>query len=232
MGTGDPELITLKGLRHLREADIVAFPAGLKGQPGVAERIVRPWLVYAQPTLALNFPYVTDEDLLMAAWQQAAAEVWIHLEQGKNIAFACEGDVGFYSTFTYLAQVLCQHHPEVQVEIVPGVSSPYAAAAALGIPLTRWGQKYVVLPAIHQVNELEGVLNWAEVVVLLKVSSVYRQVWQTLRQRNLLGQSWVVEHATQPSQRIYRDLSDRPTLKLSYFSLLIIHNSPPHSSTL
>lgn len=228
MGTGDPELITLKGLRHLREADIIAFPAGLKGQPGVAERIIRPWLAYAQPTLALEFPYITDEDLLMAAWQRAAAEVWTHLEQGKNIAFACEGDVSFYSTFTYLAQVLGQHHPEVKVEIVPGVSSPYAAAAALGIPLTCWGQKYVVLPAIHQVKELDAVLNWAEVVVLLKVSSVYCQVWQMLRQRNLLTQSWVVERATQPSQRIYRDLSDRPTLNLSYFSLLIIHNFPPH----
>ncbi|NEO85754.1 MAG: precorrin-2 C(20)-methyltransferase [Spirulina sp. SIO3F2] len=228
VGTGDPELITLKGLRYLREADVVAFPSGRHGQPGIAEQIIAPWLAQCQVLLALEFPYVQDETVLQVAWKKAATEVWTYLKQGKTVAFACEGDVSFYSTFTYLAQALHHHHADIPMEIVPGVSSPYAAAAALRIPLTVWGQRYVVLPALHQLHELETVLAWAEVVVLLKVSSVYSQVWQILRQRNLLARSWVVERATHPNQVIYGDLSDRPTLQLSYFSLLIIHNSPPH----
>ncbi|MGB0562769.1 MAG: precorrin-2 C(20)-methyltransferase [Spirulinaceae cyanobacterium] len=227
VGTGDPELITLKGLRYLREADVVAFPAGCDGQRGIAERIVLPWLTQPQELLALEFPYVRDETVLQAAWHKAAAIVWEWLELGKSVAFVCEGDVSFYSTFTYLAQTLQQHHPEVAIEIVPGVSSPQAAAATLGIPLTCLNQRYVVLPALYQLHELEQVLAWAEVVVLLKVSSVYTQVWQILRQRNLLAQSWVVERASQPNQIVYGDLSDRPTLQLSYFSLLIIHNPHP-----
>ncbi len=227
VGTGDPELITLKGLRLLRHADVVAFPAGLRGKRGVAEAIIAPWLVgQHQQLLPLDFPYTHNQVDWQLAWERAADQVWPYLHQGQDVAFACEGDVSFYSTFTYLSQTLQRAHPELIVETVPGISSPYAAAAALGIPLTAQGQKFVVLPALYTVAELEKVLQWADVVVLLKVGSVYGQVWQVLRQWNLLERSWVVERATMPEQQIYANLRDRPTLQLSYFSLLIIHNKP------
>lgn len=218
--------MTLKGLRLLRSAQVVAFPAGRQGKPGIAQGIIAPWLVREQQQLPLVFPYVSDRDTLEAAWTAAAAKVWHYLQQGQHVAFACEGDISFYSTFTYLAQAVQRDYPEVAIEIVPGVSAPQAAAAVLGVPLTRGRDRYVVLPALHQLTELEQVLDWAEVVVLLKVSSVYEQVWQILRQRNRLAASWVIERATQTNQIIYRDLRDRPTLQLSYFSLLVIQNAP------
>ena len=59
----------------------------------------------------------------------------------------------------------------------------------------------------------------------MKVSSVYEQVWKVLQQRGLLERSWVVERATLPEQVIYAGLSDRPNLKLPYFSLLIVQAS-------
>ncbi len=225
IGTGDPELITLKGLRLLREASAIAFPAGLNGKPGVAQQIIEPWLAYQQPTLALEFPYVDDRHILARAWEKAADRVWQYLKNGHDVAFACEGDISFYSTFTYLAQTLQEHHPEVKIEIVPGVTSPCAAAAMLGIPLTVRGQRMAILPALYSIDELEAVLAWADVVVLLKVASVYEKVWQILAAANLLERSWIVERATHPEQKIYH-LRDRPTLELSYFSLLIVQIQP------
>lgn len=225
VGPGDPELITIKGLRLIKQASVVAFPAGVGGKPGMAQQIVAQWLSSEQLQLALTFPYVQDETVLTSAWQAAAEQVWQYLEQDKDVAFVCEGDVSFYSTFTYLAQTLQHLHPEAKVQTVPGVCSPMAAAAALGIPLTMRGQRLVVLPALYTVGELEAVLDWADVVVLLKVSSVYEQVWQVLQQRNLLNRSYVVERATLPNQTIYNDLRDRPDLKLPYFSLLIVQAS-------
>jgi precorrin-2/cobalt-factor-2 C20-methyltransferase len=222
VGPGDPELISLKGLRLLQAASVVAFPAGVKGKPGIAEQIVAQWLSAKQVQLPLVFPYVQDEEVLAAAWQAAAEQVWYYLKQGQDVAFACEGDVSFYSTFTYLAQTLQQMHPQVQVQTVPGVCSPMAAAAAIGLPLTVRGQKLVVLPALYTVSELEAILDWADVVVLLKVSSVYEQVWQLLERRNLLDRSYVVERATLPNQVVYNDLRDRPHLELPYFSLLLV----------
>jgi len=222
VGTGDPELITLKGLRLLKQVPVVAFPKGVGGKPGMAEQIVAQWLNPSSVQLALNFPYVQDETILSLAWHQAAEQVWQYLEKGQDVAFACEGDVSFYSTFTYLAQTLQELHPEVVVQTVPGVCSPMAAASVLGLPLTIRDRKLVVLPALYRVEELEAVLDWADVVVLLKVSSVYDRVWQVLQRRQLLSRSYVVERATLPDMVIYRDLCDRPHLKLPYFSLLIV----------
>jgi precorrin-2/cobalt-factor-2 C20-methyltransferase len=222
VGPGDPELIALKGLRLLQSVPVVAFPAGVRGNPGMAEQIVAQWLNSTQVQLALTFPYVQDDAVLSSAWQVAAEQVWQYLEQGQDVAFACEGDASFYSTFTYLAQTLQLLHPEVKVHVIPGICSPMAAAAVLGLPLTMRGQRLAVLPAIYTVGELEAVLDWADVVVLLKVSSVYEQVWQVLQRRNLLNSSYVVERATLPNQAIYTNLCDRPNLQLPYFSLLLI----------
>ena len=225
IGTGDPELITVKGLRILRSSDIVAFPAGVNNRLGVAQNIIQDWLQPHQQILPLEFPYVQDELKLKVAWSKAAQQVGQKLTLGNNIAFACLGDINFYGTFTYLAQTLRRSHPEVTIETIPGVCSPMAIASVLGIPLTVNQQKMAVLPALYSVQELETALNWAEVVVLLKVSSVYPQVWQILEQRNLLASSAIVEKATFPEQKIYRDLRNYPQLDLSYFSVLLINRT-------
>jgi precorrin-2/cobalt-factor-2 C20-methyltransferase len=223
VGPGDPELITLKGLRILKQVPVVAFPAGVRGKPGMAQQIVQPWLESDRVELALTFPYVQDMATLTQAWQTAAEQVWQYLGRGQDVAFVCEGDVSFYSTFTYLAETLQQLHPESLVQMVPGVCSPMAAASALKSPLTIRDQRLVVLPALYNVEELETILDWADVVVLMKVSSVYPQVWEVLHRRNLLEHSCVVERATLAEQVLYEDLRDRSTLKLPYFSLLIVN---------
>lgn len=226
VGPGDPDLISVKGVRWLKRSQVVAYPAGVAQQPGTAERIIAPWLRRGQTRLPLKFPYVQDMDTLTAAWQQAAAQVWPFLQRGQDVVFASEGDIGFYSTFTYLAQTLQHQHPQVTVQAVPGICSPLAAAAVLGVPLTVRSQTLAVLPALYTVADLEQTLAWAEVVVLMKVSSVYGQVWSLLERRQLLQHSTVVAYATRPEQRIYQDLRQYPQLQLPYFSLLIIQSSP------
>jgi precorrin-2/cobalt-factor-2 C20-methyltransferase len=225
VGPGDPELITLKGLRLLKSVPVVAFPAGVNGKPGIAQQIVAQWLQPEQVQLALTFPYVQDEAVLTQAWQLAAEKVWQYLKLGEEVAFVTEGDSSFYSTFTYLAQTLQHLHPEVLVQTVPGICSPLAAAGVLGIPLTIRSQRLAVLPAVYSMGELEAALDWADVLVLMKVSSVYEEVWEVLQRRGLLERSFVVERATLPEMVIYEGLSDRPNLKLPYFSLLIVQVS-------
>ncbi|EDX87116.1 precorrin-2 C20-methyltransferase [Synechococcus sp. PCC 7335] len=224
VGPGDPELITLKALNCLRSVPVVAFPAGLRGQSGVAQQIITPWLSPEQVQLPLQFPYVQDLEQLSVAWKQAAREVWPYLQTG-NVAFACEGDISFYSTFTYLAQSLQQLHPDVKVSAIAGISSPMAAAAALGIPLTYQHQRLTILPALYDAQQLETALDSAEVIVLMKVSSVYSQVWKILAERRLLARSYVVQNATKADQVIYSDLRSHPNLKLPYFSIMIVQNN-------
>ncbi len=251
VGPGDPELITLKALKRLQAAPVVAFPSGIRGQIGVAESIISPWLSATQIRLPLAFPYVLEAQQLSAAWQLAAQTVWPYLQTG-DVVFACEGDVSFYGTFTYLAQSLQRQYGAVNIEAIAGVSSPMAAAAALGIPLTCQDQRLAILPALYSfkdrfkknsqesrvmgsdrddslklpsqppVSDLEAAIAWADVIVLMKLGSVYRQVWQILAQHQLLESSYVIENATKPTQVIHTDLQHHPDLKLPYFSLLIV----------
>lgn len=225
VGPGDPDLITLRGLRALHSCKVIAFPAGRAGQKGIAEAIVGEFLQNHHQLLPLDLPFVQDLAILEAAWQKAAGHVLAELQQGKNVAFIAEGDVSFYSTFTYLMLELRGKCSELEINIIPGISSPMAAVAALGIPLTIWADKLAVLPALHSVAELESALQWAEVVVLMKVSRVYREVWQILRSHNLLTNAHVIAWVTTPQQQIWSDLTNHSHLSLPYFSMLIVSRS-------
>ncbi len=222
VGPGDPDLITVKALTCLEQAAVVAYPRGRQGAPGLAQRIIADRLAPHQHQLPLDFPYVLEAEILEDAWQKAAEQVWQVLRQGQDVVFACEGDLGFYSTFTYLAQTLAAHHPNLIIRRVPGICSPMAAVSALGIPLTLQSDKLVILPALYSLADLDQALDWAEVTVLLKVNSVYPQVWALLQRRQLLRQSSVVVRASQTDQEIYDDLSRYPELRLPYFSLMVI----------
>nr|WP_035798366.1 precorrin-2 C(20)-methyltransferase [Crocosphaera chwakensis] len=223
VGTGDPELITVKAQRILQETSVIAFPMGVSCKQGLAEKIIANWITPQQKKLPLNFPYLQDKQQLKQAWKEAAERVWEYLHQGINVAFACEGDVSLYSTFSYLAQTIRENHPQVTIQLIPGVCSPMATASVLGIPLTLGSQTLAIIPALYNVAELDQVLGWADVIVLLKVSSVYPQVWKKLEKLNLLDHVLIVERATQPEEKIYRNLTYHPNLNLSYFSLMIIY---------
>ncbi|MGB3613208.1 MAG: precorrin-2 C(20)-methyltransferase [Elainellaceae cyanobacterium] len=238
-GPGDPDLISVKGVRLIQASTHIAFPAGSRGdtgsapsrhRPGIAQRIVSPWLLPHHVLLPLQFPYTQDATELTAAWTDAATVVVQVLTSQQDVVFVSEGDVAFYSTFAYLARYVTQLLPGVTVTAVPGVCSPLASAAALGLPLALGDQRLTVLPALYSVSgavsDLETALETSDVLVLMKVGSVYEQVWRVLQQRQLLEASYVVEWATSDRQTIYHGLSDRPNLVLSYFSLMIIYVSP------
>ena len=225
-GPGDPELISVKGLRCLQKVPVIAFPAGVQGKPGITQQIIEPWLRPEQMQLPLEFAFVQDQRVLKQVWQAATQQVWPYLDRGQDVAFVSEGDISFYSTFTYLSQTLTELHPEAVVETIPGICSPMAAAASLGIPLTVQGDRLAIIPALHHLDDLTAALSWAEVVVLLKVSSVYPQVWQQLKQLNLLEQSAIVVRASSAQQVLYQNLEQLPELELPYFSLLIIQAKP------
>ncbi|MEN9203824.1 MAG: precorrin-2 C(20)-methyltransferase [Thermostichus sp. DG_1_6_bins_120] len=225
VGAGDPDWLTVQGVKLLSTVKWVACPQGSKGRPGLALEIVRPWLQPEQILLPLHLPFVTQPDQLQAAWAVAAEQLGPLLEQGEDVAFVCAGDVGLYSTFAYVARALKARLPNLRIQAIPGVTSPLAAAALLGSPLVQGAEKLAILPALYALAELEQACAWAEVVVLMKVAPVYDQVWQWLAQRNWLQQASLVVWAGRPQQAIFPTLEGLADYRPPYFSLLILRCS-------
>ena len=222
VGPGDGEWLTLKGLRILQTVDVVACPQNRQGKPGMAYTIVKSHLRSEQTIVPLDLPFVRDPVQLQQAWTAAGETLVPLLAQGQDIAFITEGDASLYSTFSYVAQSVHRLAPDVEIIPVPGVCSPLAAMAALNRPLSLGGEKIVILPALYDVSELIHALEWAEVVVLMKVASVYSQVWQILKESGLLDQASLVERVGSPEEKRYPSLVDLADHKPPYFSILIV----------
>ncbi|MEN9217292.1 MAG: precorrin-2 C(20)-methyltransferase [Gloeomargarita sp. HHBFW_bins_162] len=224
-GPGDPEQMTLQAWKVLQQVPIVAVPQGRQNSPGVAAQIIQHHVPKTTQILPLEFAFSPDVEITMQCWQKAVAQLLIPLKQGFDVAFVCEGDSSFYSTFTYLAQGF-NNYPEIEIKVIPGVCSPCAAAAVVGMPLVTHAERLLVIPAVHRGTDLTAAFTQAEVIVLLKMAKQYPEIWQWLQTHDLLSSSYVVEWVGWPHQKIYRDLQRYPNLQLSYFSLMVIRSQP------
>ena len=131
VGPGDPELVTVKGVRALREADLVVVPVMNADERGRAEATVRAH-VDAEPqrlVFALDDRGGATAER-RTAWEAAADRIADALKGGAaTVAFATLGDPNVYSTFTYLADAVRERLPEVVVETVPGIAERFVRAA-------------------------------------------------------------------------------------------------------
>src|SRR6187399_2726877 len=150
VGPGDPELITMKALRLLKAAPVVAYFVA-KGKKGNAFGIIEAHLHDAQQHLPLVYPVTTEAlepplsyEAIIADFYDTAAEVVAgHLDAGRDVAVICEGDPFFYGSYMYLHDRLADRYA---TEVVPGVTSFSAAAAAAGTPLCKRDDVLTVLP--------------------------------------------------------------------------------------
>ena len=149
VGPGDPELITVKALRLLRESPVVAYFVA-KGKKGNAFGIIEAHLQDAQTQMPLVYPVTTEvlpeplsyEQVISDFYDQAAVEVAVHLDAGRDVAVICEGDPFFYGSYMYLHDRLAQRF---EAQVVPGVCSMLGGASVLGVPLVYRHQSLSVL---------------------------------------------------------------------------------------
>ena len=186
VGPGDPELLTIKGLRALREADHVFVPVGDTGEVGRAERVVR---AHLDPGRARRLLFALSDDATARAenWERAAAQVSERLGRGETCAFATIGDPNVYSTFTYLARAVRQRVPETRLETVPGVTAMQDLAARGGAVLLEGDERLALLPFTAGEDVLRSALSGFETVVCYKGGSRLREVLEIAGEAERLG---------------------------------------------
>ena len=149
VGPGDPELLTLKAVRVLQAAQVIAAPDKGRGEQ-TALSIVAQW-IGDKPVLSCPAPMVHDPDVLDEAHTRAADAICGVLDEGKNVAFITLGDPAVYSTYIYIhRKVMERGYP---VELVPGVPSFCAAAARLNTSLCQGNERLLIVPACHHVED-------------------------------------------------------------------------------
>lgn len=170
VGPGDPELLTLKGLRALREANRVFVPVADTGEAGRAECTVREYLE-PDHIRRLVFALSNDAQARERNWTEAAREVSKYLRRGETCAFATIGDPNVYSTFTYLARTVLEGLPEVEVSTVPGITAMQDLASRSGTVLLEGDERLALLPFTAGEGPLREALSDYETVVCYKGGS-------------------------------------------------------------
>jgi precorrin-2/cobalt-factor-2 C20-methyltransferase len=230
VGPGDPELLTMKARRILQAVPVVAVPKGC-GKRSYAYSVVRAFLDETrQEVLELTFSMSKEEEVQRPYWQTAVEEIGNRLAQGNDVAFLTEGDPFFYSTFIPLYRLMHQLHPEVPIEVVPGVTSVTAVAGVSGLPLARAEEKVAILPATYACSALPEVLKTFDTVVLMKVSSVLDEVLDALTAMGLKEHACLVERCSTAEERVIRDLDSVRGQQLHYFSTLLVCKGCPEPS--
>ncbi|AJQ50329.1 MULTISPECIES: precorrin-2 C(20)-methyltransferase [Pseudomonas] len=225
VGPGDPELITLKALRLLREAPVVGYFVA-KGKRGNAFGIIEAHLQAQQTLLPLVYPVTTEalpaplsyEQVISDFYDEASVQVAEHLDAGRDVAVICEGDPFFYGSYMYLHDRLAQRY---EAEVIPGVCSMLGGASVLGAPLVYRNQSLSVLSGVLPAEELKRRLADADAAVIMKLGRNFPKVREVLTELGLDGRALYVERATMANQKIV-PLDQVDPQSSPYFSLIIV----------
>jgi precorrin-2/cobalt-factor-2 C20-methyltransferase len=225
VGPGDPELITVKALRLLREAPVVGFLAA-KGRKGNAFSIIEGHLRPEQTLLPMIYPVTTEhvpaplsyEKIIADFYDQSAGEVARYLDDGQDVAVICEGDPFFYGSFMYLHDRLAEKYP---TEVIPGVCSIVACASVLGAPLVYRNQSLAVLSGVLPEDELQARLAEVEAAAIMKLGTNFEKVRRVLRRLGLSDRALYIERATMANQRTL-PLAEIAAETVPYFSMILI----------
>ena len=217
VGPGDPELVTLKALRVLRALPVVAYPAPPEGT-SFARSVVASQLSPAQAEIAIRVPMTRAVAPAQAVYDRAALDIGRHLEASRDVGVLCQGDPFFYGSFIQLFERLATRYP---TQVVPGVSSLTACAAAAGVPLVTRDEILTVLPATLAEAALEKRLKQAEAAAILKLGRHLAKVRRILKRLGLADRATYIEHASLASQKI-QPLAGADPASAPYFSMILV----------
>ncbi|MEM8796850.1 MAG: precorrin-2 C(20)-methyltransferase [Pseudomonadota bacterium] len=227
VGPGDPELMTLKASRIIKEAGLVAYPVGADSGESMARRIVNRFVHEETLEFGFDVPMRVEREPAQRAYDRAATVIASHLKKGADVALLCEGDPFFYGSAMYLVERL---QTDFSVEVVPGVTSLTACAASALKPLAGRNETLKVLPAPMDEADLERELLTADAVAIIKVGRHFEKVRGLLERLGIADKAIIVEAATNENEAV-RKLSDVPTGERPYFSTILIENDSGSGAT-
>lgn len=224
-GPGDPDLLTLKAVRALESADVIAFFAKA-GNASNARAIVAEHLRAGQIEEALDYPVTTEihrhhddyKSRIEAFYAESAARLAVHLDAGKNVGVLSEGDPLFYGSYMHLHLRLA---PRYDAEIIPGITAMSGSWSQAGIPLVQGDDILTILPGTLDQADLVRRLADTEGAVIMKLGRNLPKVRAALAEAGRLDGAVYVERGTMAAgflQKVTEKMDD----SAPYFSLILV----------
>ncbi len=222
VGPGDPELLTLKAVKVLKEVAHVFAASSTNNDYSLAHDIVRDHLPPGTPIDQLSFPMTFNSERLETAWTANCGKVVEILGQGKNVAFLTLGDPLTFSTFIYLMRKIRARLPEADIRVIPGITSYQAAAACANVPLAEGEEAITIISGAKGGERLKEAIGVVDNVVLMKTYKQFPLILSQIEEAGLEDRCCFISRCGLEGQIVERDFEKLSSIKPHYLSLMII----------
>ena len=221
LGPGDADLITLKGLKTLQQADKIYYPGSVfKGgrKASYSLSILDQYDLDSEKLEGFYLKMDLERAQAKALYETTFQRIFTDYSKGLSIAIVSEGDLSTYSSFSYLLEKIQAH--QLSISLIPGVSSYLHLASESKTPLCLQNEKVVVIPRVQSKEELEEAIDHFDTVVLMKIKSVMNSISSVIdRTKHSITYA---EHLGTEKQFMTNDWATANQREIPYFSLVVI----------
>ena len=228
-GPGDPDLLTVKAVNAIKNADIIACPISKEGKPSMALSVVSSILDKSknQEIINLVFPMTKDKDVLETTWERNSKILADKVLSGKKVVYLTVGDPYLYSTWIYLHKKIETKYPQIKITVIPGIVSIFTFAAKVGISLGEGAEKISIVPSCYDLSKVKELAKNSDTMVFLKDGRYFDQVIELLKEAGFsddsifaIGQDLDTEHEIVRKLTLGQVTKDTMTTK--YFSIMVV----------
>ena len=229
VGPGDVDLLTVKAVRAIQNADIIMCPASNESRPSIAFTVVSPIIDQSknQEIIKLIFPMTKDKDVLEATWKKNAKIMAETVLTGKNVGYLTVGDPFLYSTWIYMHKDLKENYPDMEISVIPGIVSMFAFAAKVGVSVAEGAEKVAIIPSCYDLSSVKEIAKHSESMIFLKDGRYFDKVIEVLRESGFpansifaIGQDLGTDHEIIRTMTL-GEVNDE-SLTTKYFSILVV----------
>ncbi|MDA0756510.1 MAG: precorrin-2 C(20)-methyltransferase [Crenarchaeota archaeon] len=229
VGPGDPDLLTVKAVKAIQDADMIMCPASAEDRPSIALSVVESLIDKSknQEIVKLIFPMTKDKSILEAHWKKNSKIMAEKVLSGKNVVYLTIGDPYLYSTWIYMHREISKNYPDMKITVIPGIVSMFTFASKVGISIAEGAEKVAIIPSCYDLSSVKEIAKNSEVLVFLKDGRYFDQVVELVRESGFSADSiFAIGQDLGTDKEIIRklrlgDVND-DTLTTKYFSILVI----------
>ena len=229
VGPGDPDLLTVKAVKAIQDADVIMCPASKEDRPSIALSVVSSLIdeTKNQEIIKLIFPMTKDKKVLEDTWKKNAKIMAEKVLSGKNVVYLTVGDPYLYSTWIYMHRNIESNHPELKISVIPGIVSMFTFASKVGVSIAEGAEKVAIIPSCYDLATVKEIAKNAESLIFLKDGRYFDQVIDLLKESGFPDNSiFAIGQDLGTEKEIIRKLTlgevNDDTLTTKYFSILVV----------